>query len=324
MSLLKTFKSISKAFSLSLALTLVGPMAHGKILEKVYAVVNGEIITLTEISDYQEKLKHGGLINDLLFSDPAVREKAMKNRDFLIKLLVDEKLIDFEVKQNGFLVTSERVEKEIDGIAKKQGISLAQLKQALRSQGVSFAEYQDFIKKSIERKQLIEKEITSQIKISEQDIVSHYLATNKNSKHQIFQYNLSHILLKNSDAAKAKELVDELKEKKNFDAMVKQYSTDEDTKDKHGQFGTFQSGEMIGAIEKAIKDLKPGDTSDVVKTPMGLHIFKVVDKKLVQDPAIEKKKQEIYQTLFARAFKEQLDFWLAHKRKEAIIQVNKS
>ena len=81
---------------------------------------------------------------------------------------------------------------------------------------------------------------------------------------------------------------------------------------------------MLSSIEKAISPLKIGETSKTVKTPMGLHIFKILDKKLVKDPAIEKQKQAIYQQLFAKAFKEQLNFWLSQKRKDAIIQINKT
>ncbi|MCJ8278015.1 MAG: hypothetical protein MJK18_14330, partial [Bdellovibrionales bacterium] len=66
--------------------------ASAKVLERIYAVVNGEIITLTEINDYKYKLKNGGFLNDLLFSDPVVRQKAIKDRKYLLKLLVDEKI----------------------------------------------------------------------------------------------------------------------------------------------------------------------------------------------------------------------------------------
>jgi peptidyl-prolyl cis-trans isomerase SurA len=304
--------------------TLSPSSSHARVLEKVYGVVNGEIITLTEIKDYQRKLKNGGFLNDLLFSDPAERQKASESRDYLLKLLVDEKIIDFEVKKNGLLVTEERVAKEISSIAKRQNLSVNQLKQTLTDQGVNFAEYRDFVKKSVERRQLVEKEITSKIKISEQDIVSFYLANNAGGKTQVFEFNIAHILMKKSQKKKAEDVATQLKSGGNFETLVKQHSTDSDTKNDGGKFGTFTSGEMIASIEKAIVDLKIGETSKVVATPMGLHIFKVLDKKLVKDPAIEKQKQAIYQKLFAEQFKEQLNFWLSQKRKDAIIQINKS
>ena len=46
---------------LFLLLFIVSPKSsQAKILEKIKAVVNGEIITLTEIKEYKKKLKNGG------------------------------------------------------------------------------------------------------------------------------------------------------------------------------------------------------------------------------------------------------------------------
>ncbi len=322
---MRTLGSTSALLAILATLFLFSPSpASARILEKIYGVVNGETITLTEIKDYQEKLKNGGFLNDLLFSDPAVRERAKNDRDYLLKLLVDEKIIDYEVKKNGLLVTEERVNKEISTIAERQNMSVDQLKRTLKDQGVDYLNYRDFVKKSIERRQLVEKEITSKIKISEQDIISHYLSKNKKSKTQIFEFSIAHILLKPDNVNKAEDLKKQLEKGASFEKLVKENSVDTDTKSKNGVFGTFKSGEMIGSIEKAIVGLKIGETSKVVKTPMGLHIFKILDRKLVEDPAIEKQKQVIYQQLFAEAFKEQLDFWLLQKRKDAIIQINKT
>ena len=118
-------------------LVLFSPLeTQARVLEKIYAVVNGETITLSEIKEYQVKLKSGGFLNDLLFSDPAEREKALKDRDYLIKRLVDEKILDFAVKQHGLLVTEERVDKEIKTIAERQNLSIARLQQALKDQNV--------------------------------------------------------------------------------------------------------------------------------------------------------------------------------------------
>ncbi|MEM7645353.1 MAG: peptidylprolyl isomerase [Pseudomonadota bacterium] len=298
--------------------------SQARVLEKIYAIVNGEIITLSEIKDYQYKLKNGGFLNDLLFSDPEEREKASKNRDYLLKLLVDEKIIDFEVKRNGFLITEERVNKEITTIAKRQNMNVDQLRQTLAAQAVNYDEYRDFVKKSIERRQLVEKEITSKIKISEQDIVSHYLAKSGSNSNQIFEFSLSHILFKTGNRSGANKVIQMLKDGKNFEKLAAEFSSDGDTKKNGGKFGDFKSGEMISSIEEAIQPLEIGDTSQLVKTPMGLHIFKILDKKLVQDPEIERQKKGIYQQLFSQAFKEQLNFWLNQKRKEAIIQINKS
>lgn len=298
--------------------------SQARVLEKIYAVVNGEIITLTEIDDYHRRLKTGGFVNDLLFAETEERKKAVKSRKYLIEKIIDEKIIDYEVKKNGFVVNADRINKEINTIAKSKGATRGQLKKALSRQGVDFSDYQDFIKKSLERKQLVEKEITSKIKISEQDIVSFYLSNKKGSSSQVYEYRLSHILFSPKEKSKAQDVAARLQKSGDFSNEVQKHSTDSESKSKGGHFGVFKSGEMISSIESAIANTDVGKTSSVVETPMGLHIFKVTDKKLVKDPEIEKAKPQIFQVLFAKAFKEQLSFWLLQKRKEAIIQMNKS
>ena len=79
---------------------------------------------------------------------------------------------------------------------------------------------------------------------------------------------------------------------------------------------------MIDSIAKAIRPLKPGQVTGLVTSPLGLHIFKVKNKKFVRDPDIEKARPRIYQELMAQSFKEQFDFWLSKKRKEATIHLS--
>src|SRR5690606_21566479 len=106
----------------------------------------------------------------------------------------DEKVIDSEVKRRNMEVPIERVEQEIRNIARDNRITRQQLTQALKAKGVSVSQYQDFIKSSLERQTLVEREVTSKIRISDEDISSHYLNKKGLSELQIFEYTLSHIL----------------------------------------------------------------------------------------------------------------------------------
>ena len=63
------------------------------------------------------------------------------------------------------------------------------------------SQYQDFIKTSLERQSLIEKEVTSKIRISDEDISSYYLAKKGPEATQTFEYTLSHILFYPKPAA---------------------------------------------------------------------------------------------------------------------------
>jgi len=309
---------------LTAVIILFSTTAWGKVLEKIYAVVNGEIITLTEINTYRSNLKKGGFVNDLLFGDPAEKDKAIKSRDYLIKKLIDEKIMDYEVKKNGFVANDERVTKEISSIAKSRGASVNQMKEVLTSRGINFDEYQSFIRKSLERRQLVEKEISSKIKVSEQDVEAYFASKKGGAAGQTFAFDLAHVLLPGDKKALAQEVAKKAKNGTPFAELVSQYSVDTDGKDSGGAFGTFRSGEMLASVENSIKNLEAGETSNVVETPMGFHIFKVTEKKITSSASLEREKPQIQQFLFAKAFKEQLEFWLSQKRKDAIVQINKS
>ena len=313
--------------SLVTMLLIFATFADAKVVEKILAIVNDQIVTQTDVDQFKKKIETGGLVDDALLR-LVDSSTLLKDRKALIQHLIDEKVLDSEVKRKNMAVTIERVEQEIRNITGKNNITRAQLKQALAEKGVALADYQDFIKTSLERQGLIEKEVTSKIKISDEDIAAAYMSKKGNAANQVFEYTLGRILFLNSRAgeAAAKRKAELVKAKlkqpdASFDKLSSQYSDDPDFS-QGGEFGTFKAGEMQKDIEGAIKGLAVGETSEIVKAKNGYQIFKVLRKKLVPDPAFEKEKEKIANSLYAETFKKQFRSWLDQRRKEAFIRVN--
>lgn len=310
------------------ALILLLPYtSDAKIVDKIVATVNSEIITLSDVHKEKKALKGKGLVNDLLFQ-LYDKDKLVNDSQTLLNFLIDERTIDSEVKKNGLEVTIERVEQEIQKVARGNNLSRAQFKEALSRQGISMAEYQSFIKEGLERKSLIDREVNSRIRISDEDIASYYLSKKGPGKAQVYEYTLAHILFtpKGGDLKAAQNRAKEVQSKINgglsFDKAAEQFSEDPSFS-QGGLIGTFNSKELAPEIANAVKAIKSGSTTDLVKTGRGVHIFKVIKKTLVSDPELQENKERIAGILHEKAFSRQLRAWLDQKRSESFIRINK-
>lgn len=99
---------------------------------------------------------------------------------------------------------------------------------------------------------------------------------------------------------KAKDIIKKLKNGESFDDLAKEYSDDTSNKDKGGDLGYFNTGDMLEEFEKAAFALKKGKyTTTPVKTKYGYHIILKTDEK--EKPSLEDKKEEIISTLVSEA-----------------------
>ena len=99
------------------------------------------------------------------------------------------------------------------------------------------------------------------------------------------QARASHILFKtegkdeNAVRAQAEEVLKKSKAGADFAELAKQYSEDDSNKDRGGDLDYFGKGRMVPEFEAAAFALKSGEISELVKTPFGFHIIKMVDNQ---------------------------------------------
>ncbi|MBF8982090.1 peptidylprolyl isomerase [Lutibacter sp. B2] len=125
-------------------------------------------------------------------------------------------------------------------------------------------------------KQYSVKKLIGDIKVEEEEIQKYY-KENPNQFVKPESARAKHILIK--DEEKAKEVLKELKEGKDFTEAAKEYS-ECPSKDNDGDLGYFERGKMVPEFEEATFQLEVGDMSELVKTQFGYHIIVVEDKKL--------------------------------------------
>jgi parvulin-like peptidyl-prolyl isomerase len=307
-------------------LLAVPALAAARVIERIVAIVNDQSILQSDVDNFRKKLTIDGLVDESLVA-LAGKDMLTKDRNALVNFLIDEKVLDSEVKKRGLEVTFERVEQEIRNILKAKHINRNQLKDILADKSATLSDYQTFIKSSIERQSLIDREVSSRIKISDEDIAAHYLRTKGPAKGQAYEYSLAHILFLPANGGekaareRARQALEKLKKGQPFEKLAEQNSEDPNFS-KDGFLGDFRTGEMKKEIEEGVKSLTAGEISQPIKTSMGIHVVKVLKKKVTGDPALEAKKDEIRNELYAEIFKRQFRSWLDQRREEAFVRIN--
>jgi parvulin-like peptidyl-prolyl isomerase len=309
--------------------TLTLPFArsvHAETIDRILVVVNDDIITQSDIADFQKKLKSNGLVDEALLN-MYDRKKLMDDPKSLLDYLIDERTIDSEIRSAGFVSPIEQVEAEIGNIARARGIDRNQLRATLKSEGIAYSDYQDFIKTSLQRQNLLQKEVTSKIKISDDDITAYYMANYSSNRALVFEYTLAHILFLKSNGGpeEAKKRADVVRQKLDskipFETLAAQYSEDPQFV-QGGLFGTFRVTDFNKEVEGVISKMNVGDVSTVVSMPDGYRVFKVLKKTLVPSPEFEARKDDIYRKLLSENFKKQFRSWVDQKRRSAHIKIN--
>jgi peptidyl-prolyl cis-trans isomerase D len=142
--------------------------------------------------------------------------------------------------------------------------------------------------------------------VSSQQVEQYYQAHQKDFQVPD-EVKVRHILIKVANGAdaktdeaakqKAEGILKQVKAGGDFAALAKANSDDPGSKEQGGELGMIQRGVTVPPFEKAAFDLKPGQTSDLVKTQFGYHILQVEDKHTAHLKPLDEVKGQILATL---------------------------
>ncbi|OQX65542.1 MAG: hypothetical protein B5M55_03715 [Desulfococcus sp. 4484_242] len=160
------------------------------------------------------------------------------------------------------------------------------------------------------------------ISISEEEIQSFY-EYNHAAYEQPAQVKARHILFELDEDApekteqavrkKAEAVLEKVKKGEDFAKLAKEYSSCP-SKERGGDLGYFEKGQMAPAFEEAAFSLKKGEVSELVRTPFGYHIIQVEDIKEAGTQPLEEVRNDILESLTMSAASE-----LAHEKGFSIV-----
>jgi EpsD family peptidyl-prolyl cis-trans isomerase len=210
-------------------------------------------------------------------------------------------------------------EKLLDEIVNKEVLYQEAQKKGMDKNPDFVRKLEDFKKMTL-ISELLEKEIMSTAKVSDQEAREYY-EKNKQDFAPVDQIRLSHILVKTEEDADS--VLQRLKKGEKFDAIARKESIDKESAQKGGDLGYFSRGQKVPDFVRTAASLKVGEISSPAKSADGYHVVVVTDKKMGQVIEFDRVKDIVIQKLSGKKQKEAFDKYLAEVKKNYKIEINK-
>jgi peptidyl-prolyl cis-trans isomerase SurA len=268
-----------------LLLLLLAPFAAGaqgiSLLDRIVAVVNKEVVTLSELNDTiataERQLKRTGTR-----SPP----REVLERQMLEKLILDKAQLQL-ARERGIRVDDAQLDRAVQRVAENNRLTLADFRRALESDGVPFNAFREDLRAQIVLSRLREREVDEKIQVSDTEI-DLFLEEMKARPGEGSEYNLAHILVRvpeqaspervEAARAKAAKALAEARAGEDFGRLAAAYSDAPDAM-RGGVIGWRAHERLPELFSSALAKMNAGEASEVLRSPAGFHVLKLVERR---------------------------------------------
>jgi len=250
-------------------------------LNRIVAIVNDDIILSSQL---EEAIT--AVVKQLQEKDTPVPEQSVLVKQVLERLVMETLQLDL-AETNGITIDDGTLNEEARQLAAQSDLSLTEFREVLESQGFSYADFREKLRKELLIQQVRRQMVSSRITVNDQE-VDNMLATLKSSGQGDVEYHLAHILVAIPEGAdeetaaaaeqRARDIHTRLHNGASFTDIAIAES-DAQTALEGGDIGWRSLGQMPTLFLEPVKAMQVGDISDLIKSPGGYHIIKLLEKR---------------------------------------------
>lgn len=308
-----------------LAGSLGTSIAQARVIERIVAVVNDEIVTYSELEDLARPM----LAQVDQISDPVEREQTRERQlRRVLDELVGQRLIMQEAARRRITIDTEAVDEHLDRIKSRQGWDDEKMTMYLSGQGLTLSEFRAQVREQLLKQRIIRRILGSKIQVSDRELKDYYREKLTQAKSN-YEVEAAHIVLRapeNATAAEeaairqqAKEIIARAQGGEAFAALAAQYSQGPRAKE-GGMLGFIRRGSLDPNLEDAFFALEPGGVAGPVRTNFGYHVITVKSRRDLAPPSYEEAVPELTAELREKKLGAELTKWVADMKKKAFIE----
>jgi len=313
---------MTKYVSILATIILAGVSAQARVVDRIVAQVNDDIITLSdmnrEMADIRRELASR-------YSGDQLEQEIKKAEKDVLEELIRQKLILQKANEYGFGANVDaQVSAALQRIMKDNGLKdIPDLERALERQGMTLASFRDRLKKSMISQGLIQEFVGSRITLLTQEIEKYY-------KEHTTDYTvpeelcLSEIIIPADEGeaamARANDIAKRISQGESFATLASQYSKGP-TAGKGGNIGCYITDKLNPEIAKAVASAKEGEITPVLTAKEGYTIYHVDSRRPQAVKPLEEVRDEIRNRLWQAKFNPEYERFVAQLKEEAYIQI---
>ena len=302
------------------------PAPERRVVDRVAATVNGEVVTLMDLTDrVGDALERA----DAMPAGPA-RDRA--RADVLrraLEAVLAEKLLEGAAKEAQVEPTEEQVDAAVAEIKARNGFDDGQLDRALAEQGIDRARFREQLRTELHTMTLLQSKVRGRIRVTEEDVRSYY-TSHPGEFSGVDEVLVRHIFLPLDPAAppletskaraRAEDVLRRLRAGEPFDRVAREVSQGPSASE-GGELGWIRRGTIEKTLEDVAFGLKKGEVSGVVRAGPGLHVLKVEDRRVGGGKTFDEVKDQIRDRLTMEQGESARQQYVAELRKTAAIDV---
>lgn len=317
---------MKRLFIVGVALLSLLSAAEARVIERIVAIVNDEIVTWSELEDLSRPI----LAQVAQIADPVEREQT-RDRQLrrMLDDLVGQRLIMQEASRRRITIDDEAVKAHIERIRAQQGWDDDRLRMYLTAQGLSLGEFKKQVREQLLRRRIIRRILGAKLQVSERELKDYYREKLTQTKTN-FEVDAAHLILRvpenatPAEEAAVRQQANELRARaeggEEFAALTGKYSQGPRAQT-GGSLGWIRRGNLDPTLEEAFFALEPGQFGGPVRTNFGYHVIAVKARKALAPPTYEESVPTLTTELQDKKLQSEMTKWVADMKKKAFIEI---
>lgn len=320
-----TVSHLRNLFLAALFFFLATSVVYGELVDKVVAVINDDIITLTDL-----KKETAPFENKVIEQAPAdkVDEALKQMHNDILNQVIENRLIAQEAAKTGVSISDDEFEKAYKTLLDKNGVTAEEFAAELNQNGMTSSYHKKMFREQMLQSKVVSYEVRSKIVVTE-DMIEDYYTTEYTEEITDDGYYLQQIgvAVKDGQQEQALEQIKRVRNLAlsgtNFPELAKKFSDLPSSAD-GGDIGVFAADEMSDTMKAAITSAPPNGITEIIETADGYQFFKVsVQEKgnvLTKIP-YDIVREDIRDKLYDQQFQQEYAKWMRELKKQAYIKI---